>query len=134
MVVLLFYLYKMPHYERPHMLKFFLPMTSSKYTILQDIRGKKLNSVDLNEEAPTYDPWFYQQKRDFIAREIGRMQFTHDSESVLKVHFGDKNSYGDFVWLLDQAVRYRCKRYAWFDDDFYFLGPAPSELIPLLNL
>jgi hypothetical protein len=105
-------------------------MAFSKYTVLRSIQGKKVNAVDLNEEVPSYDPSRYQEKQGFIQREIGRMEFTHDSTTVLKVHFGDHNSYGDFVWLLDQAVKYRCRRYAWFDDDFYFLGEAPPPVTP----
>jgi hypothetical protein len=61
------------------------------------------------------------------------MEFTHDSTTVLKVHFGGNNTYGDFVWLLDQAVKYRCRRYAWFDDNFYFLGEAPPPVNPPSN-
>ncbi len=74
-------------------------------------------------------------KFDFISRELDRIEFTGDTNAVLRVRFGDSNTYGQFAWALNQAKTYGLRRYAFFDDDFYFLAnPAPVRNYETMDL
>lgn len=102
----------------------------SKYAFLRDIRRKKILEVDLNETwSSAYDSLLRSQKKALIIQKMSELQFLHDTTTVLKIAFGDDNTYGDFMWLLDLAHKFMFSRYAFFDNSFYFLGnprPAPT--------
>lgn len=129
-VVLLYYIYKTPHYQREYVLKMIVlpddpdppghPMFS-KNGFYHIIKGKSVHEVNFDYEyyLPACD-YIFDRKKAFIVGEIERMVFTHDTSAVLKVHLNFTNSYGEFVWLLNQAVTYNVRHYTWFDDDFYF--------------
>jgi hypothetical protein len=147
---LLVWMFLLPHHPEqswiyPRPLKLFIPSERSStrnirlfstYNFLSDIRGKKVLEIDFNETwSPGCDSLFISEKKDLIVRKIQDLQFLHDTTTVLKVDFGDKNNYGDFMWLLGLAHRYMLKRYAFFDDHFYLLGnprPEPTPDLPTM--
>jgi len=136
-VLLFFYIRKPPHYHRPHILRMVVPTDKppdqrgfqifSKYSFLRDIAKKTIHTVDLNEPYPPYDPSIFHLRQGFITREIERMQFTHDTSSILKIHFGENNTYGDFMWVLNQAYYYGFRHFAYFDDNFYLVANTPDK-------
>jgi hypothetical protein len=100
----------------------------TKYDVYAAIKKKKIVRVTLwnaSEGGIFYNT--IDEKLDFIRREMERLQFTNDTFSVLKVELGDQNSYGDFVWLINEAIKYDIKRWAFTDDAFFFLPTAPHE-------
>ncbi len=105
----------------------------SKYNFLREIKRKKIIEVDLNEDwRSAYDSFLRSQKESLIIQKISELQFFHDTTFILKVDFGDNNTYGDFMWLLDLSYRFRVRYYAFFDDSFYLLGnphaaPTPKD-------
>ena len=105
----------------------------SKYSFLRGIQRKKIIEVDLNEAWPSaYDSLLRSQKKSLIIQKISELQFFHDTTVVLKVDFGDNNTYGDFIWMLTLANRFMVRYYAFFDDSFYLLGnpraaPTPKD-------
>lgn len=102
--------------------------------VLKEIETKKLETIYLEEEIVVNNSVntpinLKNDKLKFITNEIQRLQFTHNSNTVVKVVFDDNSSYGDFVWLCNQAVKYQYKRYAYFNDSFYFFPNNQPVLI-----
>ena len=121
-------------------LRIYLPMdkaprgglltTFNKPGFLHIVNGKKLISVDINEylwdDRSEYE---FNRKLAFVPREIERLQFTGDTNAVFRLRFGKNNTYGQFIWALTMAGIYDVRRYAFFDDDFYFLtNPSPERV------
>lgn len=113
-------------------IKFFLPsdrktseeysLAYSKYVIYDGIRNKKIIYVNIDDS----ERGLRNAKKDFIITEIKRLQFTYDTACVLKIGFGKSTTYGDFVWVINQAIIYGFKKYAFVDDCFYlFPNPLP---------
>jgi len=103
--------------------------TFNKAGFLHTVKDKKLISVDIND-CPFDDRSEYELKRKlaFVPREIERLQFTSDTDAVFRLRFGEYNTYGQFIWALTMARIYDFRRYAFFDDDLYFLpNPAPER-------
>jgi hypothetical protein len=71
--------------------------------------------------------YVFSRKRHFVSQEIERLEFTNDISSVLKVQFGANNTYGDYVWVLNQLFLYKVKRYAFVDNDFYVFADPPID-------
>ena len=67
------------------------------------------------------------KRMEFIRNEARRLQYTYDTTHILKVHFSEENTYGQFVELVNMMNKDRHKRYTFFKDDFYILGEAPPE-------
>lgn len=93
----------------------------------------------MDDPAPSRNRDLYARKLNFISQEIGRMEFLHDTSVVLKIKFGDSNTYGQFIWLVNQAKIYQVKRYTFFDAAFYILGNRPTDtatmkVIPMIDL
>ncbi len=138
---LLVWMFLMPQHQRPYQvypkpLGLFIPSDDkatgwvrkfSKYTFLHDIRRKKILEVDLNETwPPESDSFLKSQKKALIIQKIAELQFFHDTTIVLKVDFGENNTYGDFIWLLNLAHQFMIKYFSYFDNSFYLLGnPRP---------
>ncbi len=102
--------------------------------VLKEIETKKLETIYLEEEIVVNNSIntpinLKNDKLKFISNEIQRLQFTNDSTTVLKVVLDANSSYGDFVWLCNQAVKYQYKRYAYFNDSFYFFPNNQPVLI-----
>jgi len=67
------------------------------------------------------------------------MQFLYDTSVVLKIKIGDSNTYGQFIWLVNQAKIYQVKRYTFFDSAFYLLANRPTDtattkVVPMIDL
>ncbi len=116
--------------ERQNVLRMRLPsdkkpdsgmITFSRYSVYDAIANKKLIQVSMYDED---DQNRIAAKLDFARREMERLEFTNDTTTVLKVELGNNNSFGDFVWLQNQALILDIKRYA-FTDDAYFFFPNP---------
>lgn len=125
-----------PHLKpRPRVLSMFFPYEGpdtslyrfSKYSFLQEIKTKKLLCVDLNDPTPSRNRDLYARKLNFISQEIGRLQFLYDTSMALKIKFGDSNTYGQFIWLVNQAKIYQVRRYTFFDAAFYLLANRPAD-------
>src|ERR1700761_4779808 len=120
-----------PHQKpQPNVLQVFSPYEGpdtslyrfSKFSFLQTTKNKKLLCVDLSDPAPSRNKDISARKLNFISQEIERMQFFYDTSVVLKIKFGDSNTYGQFVWLINQAKLHQVKRYAFFDAAFFLLA------------
>lgn len=100
----------------------------SRFTFLREMRRKKVLEVDFNETCSSaYDLVLHSSKKALITQKMAEMQFLHDTTVVLKVDFGDDNTYGDFMWLLNLTQKFMFKHYAFFDNSFYLLGnPSPA--------
>ena len=121
--------------QRLHAMSLFLPHeghydTLSRFSaqgFLRKIKGKTHVEIDLNEVYPTWQSLLFQRRQAFITREIERIQFTHDTNTVLRIHLGANNTYGHFIWLLDQATLSGLKHYVLIDDNFYFMANPPID-------
>jgi len=103
----------------------------SRYTVYEYMKKKKIIQVDLWDIQGWRIPNIKQEKKDFIVGEIQRLQFTHDTSTVLKVTLESANTYGDFVWLVNLAVVYDFKRYVLLDNAFFYIpSPRPEYLPP----
>jgi hypothetical protein len=105
-----------------------------KFTIgyvYEAIKNKKLIAIDLNDAFTDSEMYLEARQFDFITTEIERLQFTHDTTTVLRVQFGDRCTYGDFIWVLNHALVYDFKRYALVDNALYFF-PSP-RFIPYIE-
>lgn len=102
--------------------------------ILKEVETKKVETIYLEElmlldNSINTSTNLKDDKLKFISNEIQRLQFTSDSAKVLKVVLGDNSSYGDFIWLCNQAVKYQYRRYAIVNDSFYFFPNNPPVSI-----
>jgi hypothetical protein len=117
-------------------LKFFLAsdfkppkgvMDFSKYRVLQDIKNKKITRIYLGDvfAYDDKDEFRISAREKFVIAEIERLAFVDDTTQVLQVELDGENTYGDFVGLVNLAAIYRIKRYAYFDDSFFFMANPP---------
>ncbi len=89
------------------------------------ITGIYLDSHEYYDEA---EKEFYKKgKFDLISREMQRLSFVGDSSIVLQVELGPKNTYGEWVKLLNLATIYQLRRYTFSGNSFYFLGNIPLQ-------
>jgi hypothetical protein len=103
----------------------------SKGYFYKSIKGKKIIRIDLNEEYQPQESSLFQAKLNFISREIERLEFTNDTTTILRIDLGERNTYGHFIWVLNQALTYKLRRYTFVDDSFYLLAnPRPARTVP----
>jgi hypothetical protein len=111
--------------DDPGMIKF------SKEMVYKSLKGKKITTIDLDVErfyeGDNRTQYVFIQKLHFISREIERLEFSTDTSSILKVQFGANNTYGDYVWVLNQLFLYKVKRYAFVDNNFYVYADPPLD-------
>ena len=102
----------------------------SKYAVWEAIKHKKIIEVQFYE-TPLGDLRTFRKnaKLDFVRREIERLTFTHDTNSVLKIELGEGIRYGEFVGILNNLMMYGVKRYAWTDDSFYIFANEPEARV-----
>jgi hypothetical protein len=109
------------------------------------IRNKKKVTVDVNDEGwDDRTRYAADRKFNFVTQELERMQFTGDTSKVLEVSLGEKNTYGDYVGLIERAKLYDVHRYAYINDCFYYIPdrlpgrpPTPALLpdsFPIINI
>lgn len=136
---LLFLLFIPKQEARPRYVKFMLPSdrkSDSKSIIrysrdyfYKSIKTKKIIQINLNKEYLPQEMYLFNAKLNFISREIEKLEFTNDTSAIIKIKLGAANTYGHFLWLLNQASIYRLKRYALVDDCFYlFANPPPDPV------
>ena len=99
--------------------------------VYKSLKGKRIVTIDLdverlNEEDDRTQYVFY-KKLHFVAQEIERLEFTKDTSTVLKVQLGANNTYGDYVWVLNQLFLHKVKRVAITDDNFYVYADFPID-------
>jgi len=101
--------------------------------VYNKIKNYKITEIDLFDKVyygNSKDTYLSNKKLQFVQSEMERLQFLHDSTKILKVELGEDNSYGEFVWLINQAALYRFKQYVFIDDDLYFFAnPAPVNYL-----
>ncbi len=108
-------------------LRMYLPKNDPNYNknmpsysgqgLLETIKDYKKTEIYLN------DNWYLtEQKFDFIFHELQRLSFTNPKKEVLIVHMNEKTTFEDFVRLLDMANFTMLKRYAYWNDEWYFMG------------
>ncbi|MGB8191430.1 MAG: hypothetical protein WCF67_05900 [Chitinophagaceae bacterium] len=106
-------------------------MRFTKHRLYKDIAKKRKNIVSiksLNEfiEPDNRDMFVYTSNREFLADEMRKLKFNHDTTQVLEVRLSYENTYGDFVWVINLANLFQLKRYAWVDNSiFFFTEPPP---------
>jgi len=106
-------------------------LTFSREGFYRSIKGKKIISIDMEEpqySIPDYDEqanYRMDRKFHFITREVERMQFTHDTSTILAACLGAVNTYGDLIRLINHARLYNMKRYVYVDDCMFFLANPP---------
>jgi hypothetical protein len=118
----------------------------SKYGAYKYLKGKKIVKINLLDNHRDYaDRWdFSATKMIFLEREIQRLQFTTDTNSVLKIEFGYSNSYAEFIHIMNLNIVYEI-RHAFLDNCFYLVpNPPPANpdhydydydyLIPAIDL
>lgn len=122
----------MPSDDKPHNneITYF-----SKYAVWEAAKGKKIIEVQFfREPHGKLDEYTKDAKLDFVRREIERMTFTHDTNSVLKIELGEGINYGEFVGILNNLLIYGVKRYAWTDDSFYIFANEPEARVKSCRL
>lgn len=98
--------------------------------VFQFVKSKKITTVDF-WNVDFYDERDYYKKDRkllFIKKEIERLAFVHDTNAVLKIELGQEASYGEFVWMLNQSILYKMRRYALVNSTFYvFANEIPVD-------
>lgn len=112
--------------DDPGMIRF------SKGMVYKSLEGKKTITIDLDDVERFYEEdnrtqYVFSRKLHFVSQEIERLEFTNDTSTVLKIQLGANNTYGDFVWVLNQLFVYKVKRYAFVDNDFYVFADPPLD-------
>ena len=119
----------------PVSLRFFVPkddsvqtpnITYSKYTVRQALQNKEIVKVYLWDDLNSSLCSHHNAKLNFIEQEIARLQYTSDTIHVLQIELGDYNTYDDFVYLINLAILYHVKRFAWMDNSFYIFANDPG--------
>ncbi len=112
------------HYVR---LKFYLPSENA------DFRFSK-RYLEKNLEHKLIVPFFLTgsfEKDDKILDTIDLqtkfLNISNDTMQVLQVHFSTKNTYGQFVQMVNIMQIEMSERYALFDDDFYIFANPKEE-------
>jgi hypothetical protein len=120
-----------------HVLRLHLPIekltaSDSEFTkgnVLKSMKGRKVINITFWDKTNTgnqrLDDYVNNKKMLFIQNEMEQLQFTHDTTRFLKVDLNEENTYGEFVWLINQATILHYKRYAFFDNSFYFFPNEP---------
>ena len=85
-------------------------------------RNKKFISVSLTGDVNEDEKRF-----EFIKNEARRLKYTNDTTNIIRVHFNEDNTYGQFVNLVNMMARDFHKRYMYYKDDFYIMGEQPTE-------
>jgi hypothetical protein len=105
----------------------------SAYSVNDAIKGKDLITIYLTEKRLFYGGFRddeFNARLNFVAKEMERLQFTNDTNSVLRVVLDYDCEYADFVHLINLTLIYNIKRWAFVNDSFYFLmNPPPGRSI-----
>jgi hypothetical protein len=106
-----------PSYD-PDIIKFSGP------DILSEWRRTKKKFIQIDFTGETKED---KKRFEFIRMEARRLKYTYDTVHILKIHFTEENTYGQFVQLVSIMQEDHHKRYVLYKDDFYILGESPPE-------
>ena len=110
-------------------------VTFNRYEFNRLLKTKKIVETELHDRPSILHPEYNAYRTsNFVLSELARLQFTHDTSEVLKVHFGEETIYGEFVWALDNATLFGYRRYVYLDDDLYYLPNPPPRPVKLEDL
>jgi biopolymer transport protein ExbD len=129
-------------------MKLFLPADQSpeqlegmryfdKQQVINSTKGKQIENIMIEgymHIANDYDPYVQKRKLAFVQQEIERLAFSYDTSRVLKIKMDRTSSYGDFMYVLNMAVVYHCRRYAVVDDVIYIFANNPPIEYPEITL
>lgn len=87
--------------------------------IIREISNKKKLTVSLTD-----DHELNKQKLLLIQADAQRLEYYHDTTTVLKVNFSADATYGELVELINILNKARIKRYAWVDDSMIIFGTS----------
>jgi hypothetical protein len=94
--------------------------------VMNLLRKKKITTIDLDDLPSRRSPESNVYRRSqLVLSELARLQFTHDTSEVLDVHLYEESTYGQFVWLANNATVFGYHRYVFLDDDFYYFPNPP---------
>lgn len=102
----------------------------SKRHVYAALKGKKIEQISLNSDNYFLDQgndYLNERKFYFVRNEMERLQFTHDTSTILKVEFAESNTYGQYITVLNLAKLYHFQRYAFADDAFFFFPDEPPQ-------
>lgn len=110
-------------------------------SIKKDLIGKKVTTISFHKLSHSlYDQSIKLRKLDLIRREMERITFTNDTNSVIKIIFGDEITFENIYSLLNGIQEIGIRRYAWFSEELFIFGneppqpPQPEEEIKLMDL
>jgi len=67
------------------------------------------------------------EKEIYVIRiEALKLKYTGDTIHVIKVHFTNENTYGDFIQLINIMHKDKHCCYTIYEDDFYIFGEPPT--------
>ncbi|SFQ19868.1 hypothetical protein SAMN05444277_106234 [Parafilimonas terrae] len=66
---------------------------------------------------------------DLVKYESRKIEYTHDTMNIIKVHFNENCTYGQFVNLVNIMVEDKHKRYMYYKDDFYIIKNPIIETV-----
>src|SRR5687768_11995492 len=82
---------------------------------------KKLTTIVLDADyLAASGKYSANSKLEFIRREMQRLAFTRDTSVALRIDLRRNSTYGEFVWLINQAKVNDIRRYALAGNSFYF--------------
>jgi hypothetical protein len=108
-------------------------MSFNREGVARLLEKKKIITIDLDDlPSGTRSEFNIYQRSGLVLSELARLQFTHDTSEVLDVHLDEESTYGQFVWLINNAIVFHFKRFVYLDDDIYFF-PNPPPVRYKLN-
>jgi hypothetical protein len=69
---------------------------------------------------------------ELVKYETRRVKYTCDSNTVIKVHFCNGNTYGQFVQLINMMIEDKHHRYMFYRDNFYVVDDSCADLYSLI--
>lgn len=122
--------YDFVHQQRPRAIWMLVPSEDAKLyktrgwpTLQEQLKGKHIVEIELDE------PYIWGTKPakiNFIKREIERITFTCQSNTVVKVVMGEGATFSDIVGLTKLMQFYGVRQYTLRDACFYIFGNEPQ--------
>jgi hypothetical protein len=91
--------------------------------IMESIKSFEKTEIYLSVDDSILLP----QQFDLIFHELQRLSFTNRANEVLIVHMNNETTFAQFVELHNMANIVRMKRWAYWNDAWYFIGSFPEE-------
>lgn len=97
----------------------------STYVFRKKMKGKKIARIFLDNTVFWTNSSHIDNRLLLVKNEIEHIQVINDTSVVLKIEFGYDSYYHDFVWVLNQILINRVKRFAFIDNSFYIFANDP---------